>query len=199
MKQSLRNYWNQWLSWLLALIATVIIVEFLLDGRAFRHTTAAEIFLNLSKILFVAVVFSAFCYIALQIADAETPDTFRHSAASMNRINRNIGDWERFADPLGLIRLILLVDWDPIGIFGYPRAMNEYDSYAAAIYDLLVSDASQEELVAYLRQTEAERMGVRGKSLANLQTVTMKLRLAFDISRTDFSADATEDNSQPYA
>lgn len=102
----------------------------------------------------------------------------------MRTINRNIGDWERFSHPLGFVRLVLLVDWDPIGIFGYAGAMNEYDSYAEEIYNLLVSDASQEDIVAHLRQIEVECMGVRGNSSLALSIVAWKLRTAFDIART---------------
>ncbi len=94
-------------------------------------------------------------------------------------------DWERFSHPLGFVRLILLVDWDPIGVLGYAEAMDEYDSYAVEVYDLLVADASQEELAAYLRQIEKERMGVRGNPSMALSAVAAKLRAAYDTARGD--------------
>ncbi len=43
---------------------------------------------------------------------------------------RGNADWQSFGTPLGFIRLVLLVDWNPIGVFGYPKAMDEYDIYA---------------------------------------------------------------------
>jgi hypothetical protein len=98
---------------------------------------------------------------------------------------RTNGDWERFASPLGIIRLILLVDWDPIGILGHTGAMDEYDSYAVGIYDLLSSDASQQDLVSHLRQIEKERMGVRGNPNMPLSAVAAKLKAAFDTARAD--------------
>ena len=96
---------------------------------------------------------------------------------------RTSSDWERFGDPMGMIRLILLVDWDPIGVFGHPRAMDEYDSYAVDVYNLLSSDASEQELVDYLRRTEMERMGVGGNVNMPLIGVAAKLKEAFDTAR----------------
>ncbi len=94
--------------------------------------------------------------------------------------NKNTGDWNQFAEPLGWIRLILLVDWDPIGVFGYPGAMDEYDSYAPGVHDLLVSNASQDELAAYLRQIEVEQMGVRGNPNRDSSAVAAKLQQVYN-------------------
>lgn len=85
--------------------------------------------------------------------------------------------------------MILLVDWDPIGVFGHVGAMDEYDSYAVGIYDLLCSDASQEELTAHLRRIEVVRMEVRGNKTMPLSAVAAKLRVAFDTARADQEAD----------
>lgn len=81
---------------------------------------------------------------------------------------RTISDWERFGDP--------------IGVSGHPRAMDEYDSYAVGVYDLLSSDASEQELVDYLRRIEVERMGVGGNPDTSLIRVVAKLKEAFDIA-----------------
>ena len=94
-------------------------------------------------------------------------------------------DWDRFATPMGVIRLILLVDWDPIGVFGYAGAMDEYDGYAVDVFDLLASDASQEALVTYLRRVEVERMEVKGNPFTPLAAVAAKLRLAYDNAVAD--------------
>ncbi len=59
-------------------------------------------------------------------------------------------DWMPFAHPLGFIRLILLVDFDPIKMFGEPWAMDEYDSYAIKVHDLYQSGAGPAEIAAYL-------------------------------------------------
>ena len=93
---------------------------------------------------------------------------------------RTSEDWHRFATPLGVIRLVLLVDWDPIGVLGYLLAMDEYDSYAVGVYDLLQSDASDETVMAHLRGIETKQMGVRGNP--NLAVVVKKLRRAYERS-----------------
>ncbi len=92
---------------------------------------------------------------------------------------KNRDDWQGFSSPYGFIRLILLVDWDPIGVLGYPEAMDEYDRYAPAIYDLLRKGASVPELAAYLHQIEVERIGVRGNARMPLTAVAAKLRSVF--------------------
>lgn len=93
---------------------------------------------------------------------------------------RNNSDWQRLATPLGFIRLVLLVDWDPLGVFGYVETMDEYDSYAVAIYDLLCAGASKHQIAEHLRAIETERMGVRG--CANLDAVADKLKQVYEMS-----------------
>ena len=63
---------------------------------------------------------------------------------------RTASDWQTFGNSLGFIRLILLVDWDPIGVLDYEGAMDEYDTYALKVHDMLCAGASQEELADYL-------------------------------------------------
>ena len=46
----------------------------------------------------------------------------------MNHKTRSDNDWEPFAHPLGFVRMMLLVDRDPIGTLGEPGAMDEYDT-----------------------------------------------------------------------
>ena len=82
--------------------------------------------------------------------------------------------WKEFASLEGFIRLILLVDWDPIGIFGYPAAMNEYDSYAPPICSLLVSGATQTSLAAHLREIENKQMGMT-RSHTDCEAIAEKL------------------------
>ncbi len=73
-------------------------------------------------------------------------------------------DWMPFAHPLGFIRLILLVEWDPIRMFGEPGAMDEYDSYAVQVHDLLQSDASVSDIAAYLSRVQSELMSMKTDS-----------------------------------
>lgn len=93
---------------------------------------------------------------------------------------RNNNDWQRLATPLGVIRLVLLVDWDPIGIFGVTEAMDEYDRYAVPVYDLLCAGASSHQIAKHLRAIEIEQMGLRGRD--NLDAVADKLRQVYEMS-----------------
>ncbi len=65
-------------------------------------------------------------------------------------------DW----DALRLIRLVFLVDWDPIGVFEHSGADDEYDDYVPSFYELLRSGAPQDQLVDYLHKIERETMGL---------------------------------------
>ena len=69
----------------------------------------------------------------------------------MRRIDES---WRPFCTLQGYVRLVLLVDWDPIGIFGYSGAMNEYVSYAEGICGLMESGATREILIAHLDKAE---------------------------------------------
>jgi hypothetical protein len=56
------------------------------------------------------------------------------------------------------IRLVLLRDWDPIGVRDVPEAQDEYDGYVGGVYRLLVSGATLSELAEHLLQIERESM-----------------------------------------
>jgi hypothetical protein len=56
------------------------------------------------------------------------------------------------------IRLVLLRDWDPIGVRDVPEAQDEYDGYVSGVYRLLVSGATLSELAEHLLQIERESM-----------------------------------------
>jgi hypothetical protein len=81
------------------------------------------------------------------------------------------------------IREALMQDWDPIGVADVPEAQDEYDSYVGPVYRLLVSGASDTELVDYLYTTETDtmgltRLGMRGhlkKVVARLRQIEVKL------------------------
>jgi hypothetical protein len=92
---------------------------------------------------------------------------------------KNPEDWSRFSSPQGFIRLILLVDWDPVGVLGYAEAMDEYDRYAPAIYDLLRNGATVAELTAHLKKIESERIGIRANPRMPTIAVASKLRTVF--------------------
>ena len=69
-------------------------------------------------------------------------------------------DWKPFSSLHGFIRLILLVDWDPIGVFGLPGALSQYDRYADIVYKMIVEQATRYDVMRYLAQVQAEQIEV---------------------------------------
>jgi hypothetical protein len=62
------------------------------------------------------------------------------------------------------IRRILMSEWDPISC-GVPD--DEYDSYIPAIYNLMQSRVSIEELATLLQTFETQRMGLHARPEVN--------------------------------
>ena len=88
-------------------------------------------------------------------------------------------DWHPFANPAGMVRLVLLLDWDPLGVAGFNGAMDEYDSYAEDLAGLLEAGATQDDLTAHLREIERSRMNIK-RERPELREVAAKLRRVFD-------------------
>jgi len=57
------------------------------------------------------------------------------------------------------IGVVLLHEWDPIGIRAVPEAQDEYESYVGPVYRLIASGASAEAVADYLVAIETD-MGV---------------------------------------
>ena len=64
------------------------------------------------------------------------------------------------------IGLILLVDWDPAGVFGIPATEREYARYVPGIRDLLFSYPPVEAVADHLYTIEREQMGRGAKDVA---------------------------------
>ena len=64
------------------------------------------------------------------------------------------------------IRRILLKEWDPIGVCEIKEAQDEYDSYVGAIYKMLITRKSKNEIFDYLWSLETEHMGLTGNRQA---------------------------------
>lgn len=64
------------------------------------------------------------------------------------------------------IGLILLVDWDPIGVFGIPATEREYARYIPGIRDLLFSYPPVEAVADHLYTIEREQMGRDAEDVA---------------------------------
>lgn len=60
------------------------------------------------------------------------------------------------------VRLILLEEWDPIGINDVPEAQDEYDSYISRICEMLRCGCSTVDVYKHLRWIESEHMGLDG-------------------------------------
>ena len=74
------------------------------------------------------------------------------------------------------IRLVLLRDWDPIGVQDVPEAQDEYDSYVGGVYRLLASGATAQEIAEHLLRIEMFQMGLGTSNSASLLAVAEKLR-----------------------
>jgi hypothetical protein len=74
------------------------------------------------------------------------------------------------------VRDVLLNTWDPIGISDEPNAQNEYDSYIDPIYDLLISQASDDVLIDYLHWVVFEQMGIDAASREDMRETVTALR-----------------------
>ena len=61
---------------------------------------------------------------------------------------------------LGGVEKTLWEDWDPIGVRSMGGPADEYDSYAPTVLRMLLSGATEEELVAHLYAIETDQMGL---------------------------------------
>jgi hypothetical protein len=69
-------------------------------------------------------------------------------------------DKYRFRENWRLVRELFMRDWDPIGVRDVPQAQDEYDSYVAKAYVMLVDEtATVDDLARYLASIE-EYMGL---------------------------------------
>ncbi len=74
------------------------------------------------------------------------------------------------------IRQILFYEWDPIGISKEVTwADDEYDSYIAPIYRILVGKRSEDDIVNRLYQIETDSIGVSLNDPESLRPVAKKL------------------------
>lgn len=93
--------------------------------------------------------------------------------------------WRPFAELRGFVRLVLLVDWDPIGILGYAGAMDEYDSYVEGVCRLIESGADREKLIAHLDALERVNMDLRGNRPVQAEVAGKLLRLYRRVQQHD--------------
>ncbi len=80
------------------------------------------------------------------------------------------------------IRTILLKDWDPIGVADTAEAENEYDSYVAQIYGMLIRREPSSKLLEFLWWAETENMGLCGNRAHTTQVAERLVRLSDELS-----------------
>jgi hypothetical protein len=88
---------------------------------------------------------------------------------------------QRAAEIQDLIRQVLFRDWDPVGVNSDPELADEYDSYIAPAYRILVGNRSEDDLIGFLYRTERDQIGTGCESPEQLRTVAQKL-LALDVT-----------------
>ncbi|MBK8465092.1 MAG: hypothetical protein IPL32_04605 [Chloracidobacterium sp.] len=75
------------------------------------------------------------------------------------------------------IRQILFWDWDPIGIADEELPDDEYDSYIAPVFRILIGTRSENDLINFLHTTAHETIGLSGGDPEMLRGVAKKLLL----------------------
>lgn len=80
------------------------------------------------------------------------------------------------------IRRILFNDWNPVGI-NDSGLEDEYDSFIAPVYRILIGSRSEHEIIQYLGNAETELLGKRLGDINMKRKVTEKL-LGLDVRLT---------------
>ena len=73
------------------------------------------------------------------------------------------------------IAIVLLHNWDPIGVEDVPEAQDEYDSYVGGVYRLLASRCSADDLIDYLTKIETDMMGLSPPPREHLRALADRL------------------------
>jgi hypothetical protein len=107
----------------------------------------------------------------------ERPSTVlsRYDAAAVQA--KNSEHLDRARRYHAAIHDILLKVWDPIGIADVPEAQDEYDSYVAEVYVLLIRREPRHKVLDYLWWAETEHMSLRGNRGRAEQVVDRLLAL----------------------
>jgi hypothetical protein len=73
------------------------------------------------------------------------------------------------------IRQVLFLYWDPFNVNDNPKLQDEYNSYIAPIYRILVGSRSEDEPILYLYQTESQTPDMSCDSRKRLRPVARRL------------------------
>lgn len=77
-----------------------------------------------------------------------------------------IGRWRSWWRDHGVRELeaLLLVWWDPLGVYGEPEARDEYASYVPQLAGLLRAGAREADIAAHLREVGMAEAGATGEA-----------------------------------
>jgi hypothetical protein len=84
-------------------------------------------------------------------------------------------DIDKIAEIHRQIDLVLLRDWDPIGVADVPEAQDEYHGYCRGVYDVAVKTRSAHAVAEHLIRVERDRMGLSFRSAGALLPVAQKI------------------------
>ncbi len=73
------------------------------------------------------------------------------------------------------IRAVLLREWDPIAVKDIEQAQDEYEGYVGGVYELLLSDASPDQVAEHLCTVERTVMGFKHTQVHDLLPVAKRL------------------------
>ena len=88
-------------------------------------------------------------------------------------LNRNV---KRTESLYKRISVILLNEWDPIGVQDFPEAFDEYDSYVMPLYKMLIDKKPLQDIFEYLVWAESEHMGLSTVDRQHTHLVAQKLK-----------------------
>jgi len=80
-------------------------------------------------------------------------------------------DIDKIAEIHRQMRVVLVRDWDPIGVGDAPGAFDEYFSYVRGAYDVAVETRSPEAVAQHLIEIECDRMGLHRRSVREVLPV----------------------------
>jgi hypothetical protein len=58
------------------------------------------------------------------------------------------------------VKIILLREWDPIGIRDVPQARDEYDAYVGSVVKLILAGESARDIANLLMKIETDQLGL---------------------------------------
>jgi hypothetical protein len=82
----------------------------------------------------------------------------------------DVAAWKRWWQRTGEdeLRAVVMQEWDPIGVSGFPEAADEYDSYLGQIAKRLREGVSDQALGSFLTHITDDEMGLNPRPEANL-------------------------------